>query len=358
MIDNNIRAHFLINVCILNRLSSAIYLLLCLLWVPFPTYAEDSFQVERMIRIGRSRSITSDWSVSWSPDGTKIAYFDNSTLIIADTTGHLRSSVTLDGEPKGARWIGNSGIVTEVYYDQDATPVGNRIRMVFVSMKDDSARVIREGFFRLPPFDSSYHCPWASSGISDEGTFYIEYFNTDTLRRVVFDPISGSTTSATQMLRSNHYVRISRYGIFLCSLDDLDSSRISRVVRSSIFQRLDPNRQFLLCDDKLIRLADDSELDLSRVVRPLLANTKLCETRWGDFNPKGHEILGSINCRLADWNMDDQLVLVNYVQLKIVRLDPLIGLTNCKVATFSPDGKMIALWANDSVYVAVRADQN
>ncbi len=324
------------------------------------------FKITEVVEVGPIYGMVKP--AQWSPDGTKLAYFYDGQLMIADTLGKSRPAAKIDLPPHRFVWSSDSTIILYQwdYLPRDSVDQNMRTidRMISINVETGTQTLLEEFVHRVG--DKSEKIPRIFKGpyLTVEGNAY--YFVQENYQADKSPPkakiqmapgVSPDKASPAQ----NHILRAGSDGLYLVQVDYKDSIKISNKPYNpplDLWMRmyLSKDRTHLLNNGVIVRLEDDKTVILDTLVRrfPKPKGTEACGSVQEVFNPVYPEVAFNLTCDDGHNYIFDRIAVFDYTTYELTVLDSLIGLTNCHRPAYAPDGKKIAFLADHKAYIIYR----
>ncbi len=172
-----------------------------------------SYKIVDVIEVGPCRGGPVFRPIKWSPDGSKIAYFNNKTLMISDTLGNKSEIFKYDLTARQFEWISDTEIVFEQRNYNTKEPRTFKLSIVSLTgaetvlEKEDIPISVKPSF--TPPKKTPNGVVYYYSDIRGDNKLHILSRPNDT------KPLSA---------HENHYVTMVDTALSKISLDDMDTT--------------------------------------------------------------------------------------------------------------------------------------
>ncbi len=332
------------------------------------------FKITEVVEVGPIYGMVKP--AQWSPDGTKLAYFYDGQLMIADTLGKSRPAAKIDLPPHRFVWSSDSTIILYQwdYLPRDSVDQNMRTidRMISINVETGTQTLLEEFVHRVG--DKSEKIPRIFKGpyLTVEGNAYYfvqENYQADKSPPKAKIQMAPGLPPDKAELTQNHILRaaIPRPGshqdesdaLYLVRADLKDSIRISNKYYEGYLGRpvsLSPDTMYIMFGGVIVRLADDKMIVLDTLIQnfPRPDGTKGCGFNNESFNPKFTEVAFTLSCDNGHNYIVNRIGVFDYITNTFTILDTLINLTNCYRPTYAPDGKRISFISEGELYFIKR----
>lgn len=291
----------------------------------------------------------------WSPDGTKLAYFSEGHLMIADTLGNSRAAAEIDLPPHRFVWASNSEILVyqrQQFRDTTDKRLCSLNRLISVNIETGYQATLEEFIHKIanlsdPPrfFKGPY--------LTVEGNAYyrVEEEGVEMIQMAPGLPREKAT------LKQNHILRTENDSLYLVRADFKDSVKISGgPCTPSSGRNLSFDRAYIMCKGVIVRLSDQQMIILDTVIEkfPKPEGTKGCGFGDESFNPLFPEVAFRLTCDDGHDYIIRRMGVFDYTTNELTFLDSLINLSNCYRPSYAPDGRRILFVSEGVLYFVNR----
>jgi len=303
------------------------------------------FKITSVIEVGPIFGGAGMHPAQWSPDGTKLAYFNDGFLMISDTLGITQRVAEIDLSPRRFAWSSN----TDIIFFQKEFLQGDTILERMSSINIESVDIeILENISRKRGEEHSREI-WGPFKTVEGNVFYhLTINNTKSIMMVPnLQPEKASP-------KSNHILRAGENALYLVQSDFMDSIKISN--EKAPFRHISNDKTHVLSGGTITRLKDHKYLvlDTISILQTKPEGTDGCDFGSESFNPKFTEVAFRYSCDDGDSYSVNSIGVFDYTTFQLTFLDPLMGLENCNRPSYAPDGKRLAFTSDGKVFILNR----
>jgi len=330
---------------------STLLLTVCLLCTT--TTALD-FEITKVIEVGPMYGGAGINPVQWSPDGTKLAYFNDGYLMLADTLGNTEQVAEIDLPPRRFVWVSNNEVMVYQRRFMSDGYILDRMSLVIIETGGvQTLENIKHGRWEN-------HSPrefWGPFLTVEGNAFY--YVTVEGARSIQMAP---SLPAAKATPEHNHIIRAGEDALYTVQVDFKDSTQIfnkrygQHRWHHMIGVYLSKDRTHVISGGTITRLVDNKKiiLDTLSIVQDKPEGTVVCGFGAVSLNPKFTEVAFRLSCDDGESYSIDRMGVFDYSTYEFTILDSLVGLSNCTRPTYAPDGMRMAFLSKGNVYILNR----
>jgi hypothetical protein len=311
------------------------------------------FKIEKVIEIGPAARGPIYQPLKWSPDGSRIAYFNNLDLMIWDTTGNTRTINTATFPPHSFEWFSDSMLIVHITNYNGARGSQNEIYTVnaYSGLTENLENFTR----RLDPADTSGIIDFEGPKKTIEGGVYYSIYRKGGHLTKLMAP-AGKYNKSAATSDNNHFLAWGKDGLYKINIDHRDSVRLGPKPYDNmpLPPVMSPDQKYIIDGGTMMRLKDSVYIVLDTILKEIPPKTAGCGYLLGSFNPNAPEFVFTRSCDDGHNYVVRSIGIFNYETGAFGLLDDLLSLTGCHSATYSPDGLNISLISNGKLYVAYR----
>jgi hypothetical protein len=324
------------------------------------------FKIEKVVEIGPADWVPLLWPIKWSPDGTKISYFNKGYLMISDTLGNSHQVMKVDMMPFRYEWVSNEEIAITFKGQEKAGAIPYKLSLFNI---DNASETVLEQFLRNGSSNDSiivsdFNGPFrtvegaviyqiSKSPVSGSGEY--RSFTPSALRSIMIQSRLKSN-SVSSSSSANHIARWGTSGLYLVNADGSDSTRIAAKPYDNMNESpsINPDRSYIIMGGTMLRLVDSTYIILDTMIKEQPVNTTQCGFTFSTLNPSYNEVLFQLTCDDEISYEINRIGTFNYSTNKLFILDSIPSLTNSVAPVYSPDGANIAVLANYKACLIIR----
>jgi hypothetical protein len=320
-------------------------------------YADD-YEIIQVFKVGPCSGGTSIGPVKWSPDGTKISYFHESSLYISDTLGNNRKIRKLELPIQRYEWLSNYEIVIHL---RDFTTKSGINKLIKLDINDSSVSVLEKykRFFGGRYFSNpkSFNGPWKSAeGYLFYRTNVVHSTTKANARLYESEPAhliksSYAYESEAPPLNKLHTYIWGEDGIYKTCLDGRSKAKIGPKPYSHMMfsPMVNFDETFYIHGGTMYSFRDSMYIVLDTIDINPPENTAYCGIMYYSFNPQKSEVLFNILFCYDEEHEIYRMATFNYVSYEFKILDSEIGIIGCLHPSYSPDGTKISFISPEGI---------
>lgn len=312
-------------------------ILLAFLTLPVVGHAV-SYKIIEVIEVGPCRGGPFYRPIKWSPDGSKIAYFNNRTLTISDTLGNTSEIFKYDLIARNFEWVSDSEIVfIQRNYN---TKEPRTFKMSMVSL-DGTETVLEHEDIAI-----SVKPSFAPPRKTPEGRvyYYSDIYNANDI-----NILTRSALNKSVLLSESHDVKLINSNLAKISLDNKDTTILLPGRYSSVV--VDHNYENIMTAGlhATAILYNIQKNTVDTIIAPESLNNDevYCGVLGYEFNPQYNLIIYTAACdeRYGHNTVSESICIYDIDSKENAILSPLTQSTFETSPMFSPSGNYISFIA-------------
>ena len=313
------------------------------------------YKITNVIEVGPAAWVPFSGPLRWSPDGSQIAFFAKSHLLVSDTLGNTREVKKIEMYPHRHHWVSDTQIAIMLKKNLPADSV--YYRLVLVDVESGNETVLEECYRGTT---SKSQAGWAFFDgpfltLSGDAYYDVTTYTGDRTTRKGSSRVWIAPDKAPDMSES-YTVRWGSDGLYKVSLDGSDSVFIVKNAISHIyhFTAVSPDLLWVLNGGYLLNSLGSDPILMYDIPFEKPPGSGGCDFLYPSFNPNYTEILFNLVCDDGHTETGEMVGTFNYSTMELTILDDLIGLESCTTPVYSPDGRRIALLSGKRLYIIER----
>lgn len=316
------------------------------------------FEIEKVVQIGQVLWIPMSTPIQWSPDGTKILFFNKDGFAIADTLGNIQLTHNFGLYPHRYLWCSNYEVCLSLNEGDAKDSSLNELILFNINTKEISVidQYIRYAHWHDRTNKTEYEGPY----ISNNGNIY--YYH------ILYTENSGQTgvqrenrwvlPDKSPQLSQDSVLRWGKGALYSINLATTDSTMVVQkpFVGISGGALIDRSRNFVLTLGLLMDIKSNVVLNLDTFSFTKPDNAGFCEIVNASFNPRFPEVIFQIGCDTKDREDVAARMMGSYgIQSNNFEIID-IGL-NSQISgamSVAPDGLKLAFISDKIGYIAYR----
>jgi hypothetical protein len=297
--------------------------------------------------------------LKWSPDGDKLAYFNKGALYVSDTLGNATEIASFGMAGYRYEWLNNEEVVVGLHSYRQGRISYDSIFIVGTSDRSLTTAAAYSG----KPFSN----PDAFIGLNDGPWLTVEgnvYYSTN------IDPKKGALARGelvfprgrygqkgdTVIPTEDHIFSWGEDGLYLVRCDLKDSLKIAPRPYREIhwLPALSPDKSRYILGGTIFRFADSTYVVLDTMLGEKPKGTLGCGFLDNAFNPRFPEVIFNVSCDDGVSYDVSRVGFYNIQSNELSFVDPLIGINQCELPAYNPDGRRLALCSQGKVYIIYR----
>ena len=356
------------------------FILACLLIVfalSVGSVSAGEYEITRIIEVGPAQPVPMTWPLKWSPDGTKLAFFNNNTLFLSDTLGNCKEIVTLDLTPHRYAWLSNNEIILKLMDNEIRLKL---FRLVKLDINTGIMITLEEYYSKMGTRLKNNPKSFDGPGLTIEGRVF---YRTNIQRSTVI-PRKENTESCPIVFpesdykqvddsippEKNHFINLNNDGFHLITCDFSDTLKLFPAGTFPV--RLSPtisqDQKHLMVHSKVCNLESKECISINSVL-PFPTGVLGYGFLYYSFNPNDSEVLFQLirnknispkeDISYDEWEIEEEysMAIFDYETKSLTVLDSLIGYENCLAPAFSPDGNKIAFISKGKCHIMYREEK-
>lgn len=315
------------------------------------------FEIERIIDIGPVAAIPMANPIQWSPDGTKILYFNRNGFVIADTLGNIELLHDFGLYLQRYLWLSNNEICLDLHEGVNQDSSLNRLILFNIDTKEISIldQYIRYQYWHDRTNTTSYEGPY----VTINGSIYYRHFlYAENSSRVGVNAVNRwvAADNATSM-KNDYILRWHPDGLYQVNLEFSDSLHLFPSLKNMTGGAImSPNHQYALSGGIYVNLIDSTYLNINSIIQNPLDSSYSYGVIFSNFNPKYHEILVDVafDDDVGERTVATMIGVFNPESREFTMIDPPGDQKFCGYPSYSPDGLKIAFIADHEGFIIFR----
>jgi hypothetical protein len=290
------------------------------------------------------------YSPTWSPDGSKLLILHQRSFYVVDTLGNRQEIVELGRKPKRFAWLSDDEVIMH-QFDVGKRPGPSIGKLSVIDINDKTTTVIKQfEDYAGVRNDVTYLGPLVSW---ERNAYYLTQVDG---REVAVFPASKYKSARDQESPTrNHVLRAGNSALYRVNLDMSDSTRIAPLGRVLGNIRLSRDQKHYFSCGSLWTVGESSRISMDTIARPHLEEDIVVFNFCGGyFHPHDKEMLLSFDYDDRREKSYVKAATYNYEKGEFTILCDLLGFTECGGASYSPDGRVIALVSGGHAYLVYR----
>ena len=331
-------------------MKSTLKLLLIPLLLCASTVTAIDWEITKIVEVGPA-----SWGqLKFSPNGSRLAYYDRWTLMVADSLGNSRIVREFELRPHKYEWLNDDEIIVMTAQFKE------RSQYSTISRTDvnTGAITLLENYVRRPfgqPQIERYSVgPFRTI---EGGLYYVGIWGKENQTVIKIDNPKEAEKKA---LSEEHFVRYGEDGVYLVNGTFTDSTRLGPkpAKYTPMPPIVSPDLAYVIRRGILLRFADSLRININLMLTLIPEGTEYCAVSSPKFNPTQTEVLFMQDCWKEDHESGDiekeMVAIFDYSTRELTVIDTLIELENCAVPTYDPTGQRIALRSGGKAYILHR----
>ena len=299
-------------------------------------------------------------TVKWSPDGTKLAFFDDGNLMLSDTLGNREQIVQIDNIPFMYEWISNEEIMIHLHTKWVNREQFNQLVTVDIASK--SLTTIKE-YWRGPKYRDKNTDSFTGPYKTIDGKVYYEtnVNGIHSIEKTVFPQSKYDQTYNISLSGKNY--RVQKYDnaqFKILSSDGIEIPIITPIFGNYSVTQIIVNKDitYVMVEGYIHGIYDSIRIDANSYVGINPPGFEyFSKTFNGEINPQSKEIVTTIPFYNEEEKDYDWTGIFNFETMELTIVDTLLNLDQSFEPTYNPNGRLIALQSGDKIFIITREEK-
>ncbi len=331
---------------------------LCVIFSVAYSESVDQFVTNKIINIGRVSVIPMATPIQWSPDGSKISFFNKDGFVIVDTLGNVELVHDFSLVPQRYLWLSNDEVCLSLNEGLDKDSSINKLVVFNIKLQESKliSQFTRYRHYHDIANTTSFHGPLESI----DGNLYYQFtqYTTNSAKSGTLQEKRWVRPEKSPSLDDDYILKWHNEGLYKVNLNSSDSIQIFPPIdgthRGGAI--MSPNHHAILSRGIYINLIDSMHLDMNSLIRNPLDSTYSCSISFSNFNPRFPEILVDIAFDDApgDRTVATRIGMFYPEKRELIIMDPPGDQAFCGYPCYAPDGLKVAFVADKNGFIMYR----